>query len=155
MTRFALLFLCILVALPAFAEESRTTGKTKIWLAPPSENVKRAKEINERRAAERMQRRLDGIGRVLDGYEEEQRLAHERYIADAPVRQQYYSALSNAYLAEAALANERASWQRLNYPNVLYVVPAEAAPYRARSMYWDLRRGVLVRPGDPSWYPGW
>jgi len=35
---------------------------------------------------------------------------HERYIADTPVREQYYQALANRYSLESALASERAAY---------------------------------------------
>jgi len=35
---------------------------------------------------------------------------HERYLADTPVREQYYQALATRYSLESALVNERAAY---------------------------------------------
>jgi hypothetical protein len=55
---------------------------------------------------------------------------HDRYIADAPVREQYYRTLSSAYLADAALARERAAYYYYSWsPPVFVPVYPIYAPY--------------------------
>ena len=63
---------------------------------------------------------------------------HDRYIADAPVREQYYRTLSSQYLADAAFARERAAyWYSWAQPALIPVVyaPVHHGPIHG-TVYW-------------------
>jgi hypothetical protein len=53
---------------------------------------------------------------------------HERYLADTPVRVEYYRALADAYEASAAASYERAAFFNSFYPP-MYFPPAPYFPY--------------------------
>jgi hypothetical protein len=61
---------------------------------------------------------------------------HERYLADAPVREQYYRAQANAYLYDAAFAYPRAAYVNYWAPPVVIVpvVPVYFFPHDY--IYW-------------------
>jgi hypothetical protein len=120
------------VALAEPPEKPKNPGKPPEYFKARREALAARKEAQKQRMFEFKAARAAAEQKAYQDW-------HDRYIADAPVREQYYRALSNEYLADAAFAHERAayynSWAQ---PVFVPVVPIYAPGYQPihGTVYW-------------------
>jgi hypothetical protein len=113
-------------------EPSRPASYIKMPSEVPPHLMARRQELKARKEAQR-QRMYEFQAARAELEERRYQDWHQRYLADTPVREEYYRALANAYTTERALAYERAAYANLEASTLWYGGP----PIYYPPIYWS------------------